>query len=123
MESREVGSIFIEKIEFDLEVLTVYLGNGQNNIGRIEFYQPRAFQFFTESDNYKYLESIGLSQSMLMAQDGSGLITTKMSRYLDRYRDCTPKARLDAENYSCLVVTAQECIEVVVFEDPKIYLD
>jgi hypothetical protein len=121
--SDQIKSIFIERIDFDLNVLTVYIRSENNRSGVISFHYPRAFQFFSESDKYSYLGSLKVSEEILIAGDGTGVITCKNSSYLSEYMRDTPKPRLDNDNYSCIVITPQECIEVIVFEDPQISLE
>jgi hypothetical protein len=85
----------------------------------VKFDLPRAFRFFNESDNPYYLENYEGS-TLLQGEQGCCIISSVTSVYLIEYLNQTPESRLEHGLRSIIIITPQECVEVISFEDPSI---
>ena len=109
---------FIGSLTFDLETLKIILI--QNNIPwkMIEFHAPRAFRFFNESDKFAYLENFE-RPFLLEGQKGCWISESTTAPYMADYLSATPEHRLEPALRATVVVTPQECVEVISFERPE----
>jgi len=119
---RSLKSILLSKLEFENGELEVLINDGAGVVGSVRFEYPRAFRVFAESDGYNYLNNLEISETILEAEDTSGIFTSESSGFLEEYKKTTPNSRLDIRNYSCFVVTPDQCVEVIVFENPIMIL-
>lgn len=110
---------FITKLSFDLEVLQVCLGKANLPWQTIKFIHPRAFRFFNESDNFSYLMDYS-GTVLLSGGEGCWISESETAPYVREYLNSTPSSRLEPGLRSILIVTPQECVEVISFERPEI---
>jgi|SRR3954471_24440109 len=110
---------FIRELSFDLEKLKVSLHMDGVLWRTVEFVLPRAFRFFDESDNFSYLADY-CGTDLLRGDDGCWIGESDTAPYVREYLNNTPTSRLDDGLRSILIVTPQECLEVISFESPEI---
>lgn len=110
---------FFTKMSFYEGMLMVYLQKQGQPWAVVNFEMPRAFRFFNESDNFSYLENyIGIN--LLDGGEGCCISESDTATYLKEYVNSTPEARLEDGLRSIIIITPQECIEVISFEEPSI---
>jgi hypothetical protein len=114
----EFGEFFVDSISTDFSTLDLVIST-EIAKGVIRFSCPRAFRVFAESDAYIYLKSYQADR-VLYDNQHSKILTSRHSKYIREYIEEISPSRADDINYSCLVVTNQYCLEVIVFEDPEI---
>src|SRR4051812_45080633 len=114
MMPKKLKSIFLGKVLLEDGELKIDITEPSGGVGSILFEYPRAFRVFSESDGYRYLDDVELSEALLEADDGTGVYNFKNSGFLMEYLRTTPKSRLDLQNYACMVITPDECVEVIV---------
>lgn len=110
---------FINKLSFHEGDLHVALQRQGRQWAEVLFEVPRAFRFFNESDNFSYLANFE-GQNLLDTGSGCCISESRTAPYLNEYLRSTPEARLEDGLRSIIIVTPQECVEVVSFESPSI---
>src|SRR3954447_5336157 len=114
MMPKKLKSISLRKVLLENGELKIDISELSGGLGSIVFEYPRAFRVFSESDGYKYLDGVELSETLLQADDSTGVYNSRNSGFLMEYLGTTPKPRLDLQNYACIVITPDECVEVIV---------
>lgn len=114
------GPFFIRKFEVSDATIVVDLGDDQTTKARAEFNYTRNFLFLRESDFHTEFEKYRL-KPILKAADGgifqidSGSILGKLAAGLPGH------VQYDEPSYY-YVATADQCLEIACFEEPKIRL-
>lgn len=116
-----VHPFFLSALSFEDGVLTASLQRSSRLWAIVKFHLPRAFRFFNESDNFQYLQSWD-GHDLLTGEEGCCISESKTASYLTSYLTGTPESRLDHGLRSILIVTPQECVEVITFEPPSIIM-
>lgn len=111
------SELFIERIEFDLESLVIRLTNGSESQS-VTFSFPRAFRFFSESDRRLYIDTYNHAAPVIRFGKYGGVYTSLSVSYLMDYLENTPPERVDENSAAFLLLTGQECVEVIGFERP-----
>jgi hypothetical protein len=110
---------FFAGLVFDQGILIVRLEKQGALWANVQFEIPRAFRFFNESDNYSYLENYNGSD-ILDGHQGCCISKSVTAPYLKEYLNSTPATRLEDGLMSIIIITPQECVEVISFETPSI---
>jgi hypothetical protein len=103
---------YLNSLSFQSGILSVSIGPPSQAELMIEFEYA--------SDFSGYLSQYDWRPILRCADIGSGLYFTTGTAYLADYTYWISPERLDKELKSYLVMTPQECIEVITFEDPAI---
>jgi hypothetical protein len=114
-----IGAFFVEELRYDIGTLTVVLSISGRAALEVVFAPPRAFRSFSESDYWHYLAEYD-GEVILSSEDrGCGVLLSENAPYLLDYmahvREQEPET-----NFSCLIKTPQECVEVICFERPQV---
>lgn len=112
-------TFFFSKLTHGQGNLRIELESGRKLWGVVDFDFPRAFRFFNESDYYPYINNLDY-EIMLSGTEGCWIGQSQNSPYLRDYCSSISESRLDDGLLSILVVTPQECVEVISFEPPSI---
>jgi hypothetical protein len=113
------ANFFIHRLRYDVASLTVTLEVGGEPYVELQFDPPRAFRVYSESDAYQYLSTFR-GVPILKGSDGDiGVFMSEDAPYVVEYRKYARPAAPES-TFSCLIATAQECVEVVCFEKPTI---
>jgi hypothetical protein len=112
-------SFFFSGLSFDEGVLAVHLQKQGRPWAVVKFDVPRAFRFFNESDSFSYLENY-TGQNLLDGDQGCCISESNTALYLKDYCNNTPESRLEDGLRSIIIITPQECVEVISFEGPSI---
>jgi hypothetical protein len=112
-------TFFIHSLSYDLGSLIVVLDVGQQPTVEVRFDHPRAFRSFSESDYSHYLADYD-GRTLLSSSDaGCGIWRSDTAPYLLDYRQHV-RASKPETTFSCLIVSPQEWVEVICFEEPSI---
>jgi hypothetical protein len=112
-------TFFIHSLSYDLAALIVVLDVQQLQKIEVRFDSPRAFRSFSESDYSHYLGDYKGETLLSSSDTGCGIWLSDTASYLLDYRQHVRPS--DPETtFSCLIVSPQECVEVVCFEEPSI---
>ncbi|WP_165321880.1 hypothetical protein [Rhizorhabdus phycosphaerae] len=112
-------SFFIERLEYDIASLRVWLSVDGRVALKVTFEQPRAFRSFSESDYWHYLNDVGGRALVCSSDSGCGILMSETTPYLLDYREHAREQEHE-ETFSCVIVSPQECVEVICFEEPTI---
>lgn len=108
--------IFSEAIFKNGKISLEFVRNTEKRSIIFEF--PRAISIFNESDYFDYVSKIVNSDNIKINGD-IDIYKSVESDFLRNYLIYTPSERVDDELYSYLVMSPQECIEIITFEDPS----
>lgn len=112
---------FFSEMSFTEGVLRVPLHRLRGPWALVEFEVPRAFRFFNESDSFSYLETYD-GPNLLDSNQGCSMNESTSSGYLTEYCTYTPEYRLESGLKSIVIISVQECVEVISVEGPSITL-
>jgi len=110
---------FLTELSFKLGSLEIFLQRKGLSWAVVRFEIPRAFRFFNESDNFSYLKNYE-GESLLDGDQESCISESRTAPYLKEYFKNTPDTRLEDGLRSIIIITPQECVEVISFENPSI---
>ena len=115
-----MSGLYLESLVYDIATLIVRLAEGGRPAFEVGFEQPRAFRSFSESDGWRHLKEYEGARQILAAEDpGCGVFMSETTSYLADYR-ANARAQEPERNWSCLILTPQECVEVICYEPPSI---
>ena len=113
------GSFYFPGLSFNGGILSVRLEKKGIPWALVEFEAPRAFRFFNESDKFSYIETYD-GPNLLNPGQGCSINESTTSGYLDDYYKYLIEARLEDGIRSIIIISPQECVEVISFESPSI---
>jgi hypothetical protein len=108
---------FLHQVQYDVGSLVITLAVGGDPYFEVRFDPPRAFRSYSESDYGAYLQCFE-GEPLITTQDrGTGVFMSESAPYLLDYRTHVRVSEPEP-TFSCLIATAQECVEVICFERP-----
>lgn len=110
---------FIERLEYDIASMRVWLAIDGQVALKVTFEQPRAFRSFNESDYWRYLNEVDGRALVSSSDSGCGILMSETAPYLLDYRKHAREQEPE-QTFSCVIMTPQECVEVICFEEPTI---
>lgn len=112
---------FFERLDYDISTLRVLLSVEGRTAVEVTFASPRAFRTFSESDYWHYLKDFEGRSVISSTESGCDILLSETAPYLTDYRENVREPK-DEETFSCLIMTPQECVEVICFAEPKILM-
>ena len=116
---QQIPDFFLHSVRYDVGSLVVTLAVEGNPHFEVQFDPPRAFRSYAESDFWQYLKTYKGEPLLSGPDDGAGVFLSENAPYVEEYRKHARPSEPE-RTFSCLIATAQECIEVVCFERPTI---
>ena len=114
-----VPDFFLHDVRYDVGSLVVTLAVEGDPHFEVQFDPPRAFRSYAESDFWDYLQAFEGQPLVTTHDGGTGVFMSENAPYVVEYRKHV-RASEPEPTFSCLIATAQECVEVVCFERPTI---
>lgn len=116
---RLVPDFYLHALRYDVGSLIVTLAVGGDLYFEVQFDPPRAFRSYAESDFWQYLQTFKGEPLLSTPHGGTGVFMSESAPYVVEYRKYVRPSEPEP-TFSCLIATAQECVEVVCFERPTI---
>jgi len=116
---QRVPDFFLHSVRYDVGSLVVTLAVKGDPYFEVQFDPPRAFRSYAESDFWQYLETYTGDPLLSTPDGGAGVFISENAPYVQEYRKHVRPSEPEP-TFSCLIATAQECVEVVCFERPSI---
>jgi hypothetical protein len=112
-------TFFLGSLRYNVGMLSVVLEvDGEPSL-EVTFAPPRAFRCYSESDQFSYLASFEGRPLVASSDRGCGVLLSDCGTYLTDYRT-NVREQEPEDTYSGLILTPQECVEVICFEEPTI---
>ncbi len=116
---QRVPNFFLHSVRYDVGSLVVTLAVDGDPHFEVQFDPPRAFRSYAESDFWQYLQAYEGEPMLSTPEGGMGVFMSENAPYVEEYRKHVRSSEPEP-TFSCLIATAQECVEVVCFERPSI---
>ena len=117
--SQAVPDFYLHSVRYEVGSLVVTLAVEGNPHFEVQFDPPRAFRSYAESDFWHYLKIYTGEPLVSGPHGGAGVFLSESAPYVEEYRKHVRLAEPE-RTFSCLIATAQECVEVICFERPTI---
>jgi hypothetical protein len=118
---QRVQDFHLHDVRYDVKSLVITLAVDGVPHFEVRFDPPRAFRSYAESDFWAYLQAFEGHPLITTRDGGTGVFMSENAPYVVEYRRHV-RASQPEPTFSCLIATAQECVEVVCFERPTIRL-
>lgn len=112
---------FFERLDYDISTLRVLLSVEGRTAVEVTFASPRAYRTFSESDYGHYLNDFEGRSLISSTDSGCGILLSETAPYLLDYRRHAREQQYE-ETFSCLIMTPQECLEVICFAEPQLLM-
>ena len=116
---RRVPNFFLHSVRYDVGSLVVTLAVDGDPHFEVQFDPPRAFRSYAESDFWEYLQAYEGEPVLSTPEGWTGVFMSANAPYVEEYRKHVRPSEPEP-TFSCLITTAQDCVEVVCFERPTI---